>query len=279
MPTPPDTSLPPFQRLVALLKTLRAPGGCAWDAKQTHTSLLPYLIEECYEVVDAIEEGEPAQLKEELGDLLVQFVFHGVLAEEQNDFLIDEVITETVEKLIRRHPHVFGDAAQLGSAGEVRQQWEKRKLEEKQSDGKQKRLLDGAPKSMPGLTQAFRLGEKAAGVGFDWPDASSVMEKVHEELGELEEALQAADTEKQTEEIGDLLFVLCSLARKLEINPEQALKGSLQKFRRRFTFIEESVIDSGKTWDDFTLEELESRWSAAKDSERNNERRAASDVE
>jgi len=271
MPTLPDTSLPPFERLVALLKTLRAPGGCAWDAKQTHESLLPYLIEECYEVVDAIEAGQSEQLKEELGDLLVQFVFHGVLAEEKQDFQIDEVITETVEKLIRRHPHVFGAAAQIGSAGEVRQQWEKRKLEEKQADGRQKRLLDGAPKSMPGLTQAFRLGEKAAGIGFDWPDAATVMEKVHEELGELEEALAEKDisrrTAKQTEEIGDLLFVLCSLSRKLDINPEQALKGSLQKFRRRFTFIEESVIASGRAWDDFTLAELESRWLAAKDSE------------
>jgi MazG family protein len=264
MPIPPDKSLPPFVRLVQLMKTLRAPGGCAWDAKQTHESLIPYLIEECYEVVDAIEEGQPEQLKEELGDLLVQFVFHGIVAEEKQSFEIDDAITAVVEKLIRRHPHVFGDLEKIATAGEVRQQWEKQKLSEKQSDGKQKRLLDGAPKSMPGLTQAFRLGEKAAGVGFDWPDAVSVTGKVQEELAELKAAIESGDTENQTEEIGDLLFVVCSLSRKLGINPEQALKGSLRKFRQRFTFIEESVIDSGQSWDEFTLEELESRWLEAK---------------
>ncbi len=272
MLTPPDESLPPFERLVQLMKILRAPGGCAWDAKQTHESLIPYLIEECYEVVDAIEEGQSEQLKEELGDLLVQFVFHGIVAEEKQSFEINEAITAVVEKLIRRHPHVFGDVKELGTAAEVRQQWEKQKLSEKQADGKQKRLLDGAPKSMPGLTQAFRLGEKAAGVGFDWPDAESVTEKVHEELDELKAAIESGDAENQAEEIGDLLFVVCSLSRKLGVNPEQALKGSLRKFRRRFTFIEESVIDSGKSWDEFTLEELESRWLEAKEvQEKNNE--------
>ncbi|HSH00841.1 MAG TPA: nucleoside triphosphate pyrophosphohydrolase [candidate division Zixibacteria bacterium] len=266
MPTPPDKSLPPFERLVELMKTLRGPGGCPWDAKQTHQSLTPYLIEECYELIDTIERADDEHMREELGDLLVQFVFHGVLAEERGAFAMADAITEVTEKLIKRHPHVFGDRGPVETAGDVRDIWERQKLTER--EGKPKRLLDSVPASMPALTRAYRFGEKAGGVGYDWPDTTPILEKIQEELAELKAELSAGDREKQTEEVGDLLFVIASLARKLGIDPENALRGSLSKFHRRFNYIEERVIDSGKSWDQFTLAELDAWWDAAKDRER-----------
>ena len=264
MVSPPDPSLAPFERLVELMRILRAPGGCAWDAKQTHKSLIPYLVEETYEVIDALEQDDSGRLKEELGDLLVQFVFHGEIAQESGKFTIDESIRAVIDKLIRRHPHVFADNEQSPDAVQVRQQWERQKLAEKGPDGRPRLLLDGIPKSMPALNQAFRLGEKAAGVGYDWRTAEDVLEKVREEVEELAVEVKSRDKQKQAEEIGDLLFVVASLARKLEIDPEQALKISLRKFHERFKYIEKQVLASGKGWQEFTLEQLEAWWVESK---------------
>ncbi|MCH9032780.1 MAG: nucleoside triphosphate pyrophosphohydrolase [candidate division Zixibacteria bacterium] len=270
IPEIPDSSLAPFERLLALMRTLRAPGGCAWDAKQTHASLIPYLIEEAYELVEVIESRDRGEqegassLQEELGDLLVQFVFHGVIAEERGEFTIDETISKVFDKLVHRHPHVFGDDKDELDYTQVREKWEKRKLEEKNASGAQKRLLEGVPHSMPALNLAYRFGEKAGGVGFDWPSAEPILEKIEEEITELREEISAGNTSKQEEEIGDLLFVVASLARKLEIDPEMALKRSLRKFEKRFTYIEDKVRASGKSWDDFTLDELEAWWDEAK---------------
>lgn len=271
--------MPPFQRLVELMRILRSPGGCAWDAKQTHESLIPYLIEETYEVIDALESlgdkpGNYAQLREELGDFLTQFVFHGLLAEEAGGFTVDEVITTLTDKLIRRHPHVFAEVAAPDDPAEVRKIWEKQKLKERNSSGQRKRLLEGVPTSMPALTRAYRLGEKAAGVGFDWPEVAPLVEKIDEELAELKVEIAAGDKTKSAEEIGDLLFVVASLARKMGINPERSLHQSLRKFTERFTYIEERVISSGRSWDDFTLEELESWWVEAKAMNSDSETRA-----
>ena len=277
MPEIPDSKLAPFERFVALMRTLRAPGGCAWDAKQTHASLIPYLIEEAYELVEVIEardkgdggEKEGASsLKEELGDLLAQFVFHGVIAEERGEFTIDETISKVFDKLVHRHPHVFGDDKNKLDHSQVREKWEKRKLEEKNASGGKKRLLEGVPHSMPALNLAYRFGEKAGGVGFDWPSAKPVLEKIQEEIAELRKEISTGERAKQEEEIGDLLFVVASLSRKLEIDPEMALKRSLRKFEKRFTYIEDKVRASGKSWDDFTLDELEAWWDEAKDNSR-----------
>lgn len=262
--TPPDPALPPFERLVALMKTLRGPDGCPWDAKQTHKSLLPYLIEETYELVEAIESEKPSEMRDELGDFLVQFVFHAMLAEEAGEFTIDDSVRAVTDKLIHRHPHVFGDVTKPSEAEGVRDLWERQKLRAMGADGTERRLLDGVPKSMPALTRAFRFGEKAGGVGFDWPDVESILEKVDEELAELRVEIKSGNKEKQTEEVGDLLFVIASLARKLEINPEDALRKSLGKFHARFAYIEEKVSSSGKSWDNFTLDELEAWWQQAK---------------
>ncbi len=264
MVKPPDPNLAPFERLVELMRILRAPGGCAWDAKQTHQSLIPYLVEETYEVIDALEEDDSDQLKEELGDLLVQFVFHGEIAQDSGEFTINESIEAVIDKLIRRHPHVFAENEQSPDAVEVRQQWERQKLAEKGQDGRPRLLLDGVPKSMPALNQAYRLGEKSAGVGYDWRKAEDVLEKIQEEIDELSVEISSGDKDKQTEEIGDLLFVVASLARKLEIDPEQALKISLRKFHNRFNYIEEQVLSSGKGWQEFTLEQLEAWWAESK---------------
>jgi len=250
----------PFNRLREIMATLRAPGGCAWDRKQTHKSLLPYLIEETYEVVEAIESENPDDLCEELGDLMCQIAFHSQIAEEAGKFNIDDSIKSINRKLINRHPHIFGDKKDLNPE-EVRDQWEKIKIESGEKDS----VISGIPKSAPALVKAFRFGEKAAGVGFDWEKASDVMDKVKEEIGELETELKANDTDKLENEIGDLLFALSSLARKLDINPEQALNRTLDKFSRRFGYIEKKVKESGKTFDSYTLDELEQWWQEAKE--------------
>jgi tetrapyrrole methylase family protein/MazG family protein len=249
----------PFNRLRDIMATLRAPGGCAWDRKQTHKSLLPYLIEETYEVVEAIENESPDDLCEELGDLMCQVAFHCQIAEENGQFNIDDSLDSINEKLINRHPHIFGEKKDL-KPQEVRDQWEKIKIESGEKDS----VISGIPKSAPALVKAFRFGEKAGGVGFDWKKASDVMDKVKEEIGELETEMQSNDQDKLEGEIGDLLFAISSLARKLDINPEQALNKTLDKFSRRFGYIEKKVKESGKHFDAFTLDELEAWWQESK---------------
>jgi len=254
-----DKTTPPFERLTLLMEVLRAPDGCAWDRKQTHKSLLPYLIEEAYEVVEAVESGDFDDLREELGDLLCQVVFHAQLAREAGRFTIEDSITTLVEKLIARHPHVFGEQAEL-SPQQVRDQWEQIKVE----SGEKKSVLSGVPASMPALTMAFRVGEKAGGVGFDWERADDVLAKLEEEIGEIREALAAKDKEAVAEEIGDLLFATASLARKLEVDPERTLKRALDKFIARFHKLEGEVNASGRRFKEFSLAELEAIWQAVK---------------
>jgi len=249
----------PFNKLREIMATLRAPGGCNWDRKQTHKSLLPYLIEETYEVVEAIENEDSEHLREELGDLLIQVVFHARIAEEAGEFNIDDSINDINAKLIARHPHVFGEKKNLDPQ-EVRDQWEKIKVE----SGEKKSVINGIPKSAPALVKAFRFGEKAGGVGFDWKEASEIMEKVREEVDEVEAEIDSGKKEALESEIGDLLFVTASLARKLDINPEQALNKTLKKFAKRFNYIEAKVKESGKGWDAFTIDELEAWWQEAK---------------
>lgn len=255
-----DPRLTPFERLTLVMAILRSPEGCNWDRQQTHQSLLPYLIEEAYEVVEAIESGRMGDLKEELGDVLTQVVFHAQLASERGEFTADDAVNRVVEKLIHRHPHVFGERKELNPK-EVRDQWEQIKT----NSGEKPSVLGGVPKSMPALTMAFRIGEKAGGVGFDWPNASDVVQKIREELSECEAELESQrDKERLADEIGDLLFATASFARKLDIDPETALRRALEKFRTRFNSLEETVREQGKTMGECTLDELEAIWQRVK---------------
>lgn len=257
-----DPKLTPFERLVVLLAILRSPEGCNWDRAQTHQSLIPYLIEESYEVVDTIESNRLGDLREELGDLLVQVVFHAQLASERGEFSINDTITDVVEKLIRRHPHVFGEKKDL-DAQQVRDQWERIKTR----TGEKKTVLSGIPKSMPALTMAFRIGEKAGGAGFDWKNATDVLEKIEEEVKEVTQAMQSPGAQQHdqlSDEIGDLLFAVASLARKAKIDPEHALKKSLNKFTDRFAQMERFLTAKGERLEDHTLEELEAIWQTVK---------------
>ncbi len=263
--------LTPFERLVRVMEVLRSPRGCNWDKKQTHKSLLPYLLEEAYEVIEVIEGGKKSELCEELGDLLIQIVFHAQIASERGDFDINDSINRVVDKMIARHPHVFGDKKDL-SPEQVNDQWERMKT----GSGEKTSVLGGVPKTLPALTMAFRIGEKASGMGFDWRKAEEVLQKVSEELGEIETEFEADDrTRKEAlaDEIGDLLFATASLARKSGIDPELALRRALDKFRNRFGRLEASVKQTGKQFDDFTLEELEEMWQANKKSERSDRNR------
>jgi tetrapyrrole methylase family protein/MazG family protein len=252
-------NLPPWEKLKLVMAILRSAEGCAWDRKQTHQSLLPYLVEEAYEVMEAVQTEDWPGLKEELGDLLCQIVFHGQLASERGEFETDDAVIAIVEKLVKRHPHVFGEQRDLNPK-QVRDQWEKLKIDSGEKDS----VLAGLPRSMPGLTMAFRLGEKAGGVGFDWHGPNEVLAKLAEEIGEINEAFAAQDKDELAGEIGDLLFATASLARKLEIDPEAALKGSLDKFRRRFALLEDRVRQSKRGFDQYTLEELEQIWQEVK---------------
>ncbi len=244
-----------FEDLKEIMKELRQ--KCPWDRKQTHDSLKKYLIEETYEVIDAIEKRDWEALKEELGDLLLQPVFHARLAEEEGRFDIDDVVDHLCKKLIKRHPHVFGEE-EAKTAEEVLKNWEKRKLEERKS------VLEGVPKHLPALMRAEKLQKKAAKVGFDWKDLKEVKEKVLEEWKEFWEALERGNREEIEHEFGDLLFALVNLARFLNIDPEEALQKANERFIKRFSHVERRVKESGKPWEEFTLEELDRFWEEAK---------------
>ena len=247
--------------LVDVMETLRSPGGCPWDIEQTHDSLRRYMIEEVYEAIEAIENEDAPLLCEELGDLLLQIVFHARVAEECGEFSMQDVIDGVTEKMIRRHPHVFGDIS-VRDAGEVLVNWEAIKAKEK--EGKRVSVLDGVSPGLPALMAAFKLQKKAAKVGFDWTEVKDVWEKVREELGELAEASAEGDTHAIEEEFGDVLFSLVNLSRFLHIEPETSLTAANHKFRRRFTFIEDKVHELGKKWDDMTLAEMDKLWEQAK---------------
>ncbi len=246
-------------RLVDVMKRLRSPGGCPWDREQTHESLKPYLLEEAYEVLSAIDMQDDEEIKEELGDLLLQIVFHAQLADEENRFSIDDVAESIVKKLIRRHPHVFSEVKVNGSE-EVLRNWEKIKKDE----GK-KSALDGVPPTLPALLKARRVQEKAKRVGFDWDNAQGAFEKVAEEVNELRKAIAEGKKGTVAEELGDLLFSIVNVSRFLDVDAEDALRKTINKFMARFRFIEEKIEKNGKkSIENHTLGELDLLWEKAK---------------
>lgn len=259
--------------LLTLVAHLRAPeGGCPWDKKQTHQTLTPYLIEEAYEVLDAIERNDSANLQEELGDVLFQLVLHSQLACERGEFEFDDVIHSLVEKMLRRHPHVFPDGT-LSSFGtpshltpeQIEQQWQLIKAQEKETQLKPvESILEEVSVALPPMKVAVKLQKTAAKVGFDWSELDSVLAKIKEELAELEEAIVEQDQAHIKEELGDLLFGVANLARHLKLDPEQAVNGTNQKFRRRFARIETLVKTQGKALEECDLAELDQYWDQAK---------------
>jgi tetrapyrrole methylase family protein / MazG family protein len=251
-----------FDRLVEIMAMLRSPAGCPWDRAQDSTSLKPYLLEETYEVLEAIEEGTPHKLKDELGDLLFQVIFHAQLARERGDFDIDDILAGTIAKMTRRHPHVFGAAA-ASTPKEALQNWEEIKRQEKTAD-QATSVLDGVPRQLPSLLRAQRLQDKAARVGFDWPDIAQVWAKLSEELRELRASMDRQNRAEIAEELGDVLFVLVNLARWLEINPDEALHNTSRKFIQRFQYIERELSRQGKTLQQATLAEMDALWEQAK---------------
>src|SRR4051794_27519445 len=254
-----------FDELVQLMTRLRGPDGCPWDRKQTLPSLKPFVIEEAYEVVDAIDTDDRRALAEEVGDLLLEAVFVAEITREEGSFDIYDSITAIHEKLVRRHPHVFGDV-EANDAEQVLVNWEKLKNEERKAENKS--VLAGVPQSLPALLKAARLTEKAARVGFDWRRTDDVFAKVDEEIRELHEAIDSGDETKVQEELGDLLFTIANVARKLNVNAEEALQSTNRKFRRRFESMEASVRASGQNLDQLTLEQMDELWDEAKAAER-----------
>jgi MazG family protein len=248
-------------RLRAIMHRLRAPGGCPWDAEQTHESIVPNLIEEAYETVDTIQRGDHEHLKEELGDLLLQVVFHSEIAEGAGRFTLDDVARGISEKLVRRHPHVFGESDVATTDG-VLQQWDEIKRAEK-GDG-EKPYLHGVGKGLPGLIRASKLQKKAAKVGFDWPEESGVLAKIREELDELQIAMDELDQEAVAEEMGDLLFSVVNLARFRKIDPEILMAAANTKFETRFGEMERILKSAGLTLDAATAAQMEDAWETAK---------------
>ena len=263
-----------FDELVNVMARLRAPGGCPWDAEQTYASLAQYLLEECYEAFDAIQEadsiGETANLREELGDVLLQVVFHSTIAAERGDFTVDEVVRGVTQKLVLRHPHVFG-AAKLATAEDVLQNWDELKRAERAASGKNEQpkdsILDDVPVHFPALLEGQKLTKKAAKVGFDWENTAQIFDKLAEETVEVKSAIEK--NEGIEEEIGDLLFVVLNLARKLNVDAETALKKTNRKFRQRFKFIESELKIRGQDLEKSNLAEMDALWNEAKKSAKN----------
>ena len=259
-----------FFRLVNIMRTLRAPDGCAWDREQTLASLRPFILEEAYEVVEAIDRGDPTALCDEVGDLLLEAVFVAQICAEEGTFTIADATEAVIAKLIRRHPHVFGDpdgetnTRRDLSPAEVKAQWERIKTRERAATPDRATLLDGIPEALPSLLRASRIGARTANVGFDWDAADQVIDKVDEELAELREAIEAADPAHIEEELGDLLFTVANLARKLRIDPESALRDANGKFTRRFRAMEQRLNERARSLHDATPDELEREWQAVK---------------
>jgi MazG family protein len=259
-----ETAGDKFQRLVSIMARLRGPGGCPWDREQTFDSIKPYTLEETYEVLQAIDDRDWDGLAEELGDFLLQAVFHAQMAAEQNLFQIDNALDAINQKLVRRHPHVFGEVS-AQSAEDVKQIWGRIKESEKQAKGAPPvGLLGGIPRAMPALVEAQQIASKAAGVGFDWETPEQVLDKLHEELAEFAEARRGAQPERLEDELGDMLFVLVNLARFVKVDPEQALRRTNAKFRRRWSHIEARLNERGKKPEESTIEEMEALWQEAK---------------
>ena len=258
----------PVDRLNAIMVKLRDPvGGCPWDVEQTFATIAPYTLEEAYEVADAIERGDMDDLRSELGDLLFQVVFHASMAEEQGLFAFDDVANAIADKLERRHPHVFGDEAAKPDGAAQKARWEDIKAAERKEKA-QHGVLDDVPVGLPALARAAKLTRRAARVGFDWPSTDEVFDKFVEEVAELRAEIAAGDVEKARDEMGDLLFVLANLARKLGVEPEDALRGANAKFVRRFGFIEAELAKDGRSPEQSDLAEMDGLWNAAKAAER-----------
>ena len=252
-----------FGELVQIMARLRGENGCPWDREQTHASIKPYLLEETYEVLESIDENDPAKLEEELGDLALQIVFHAQMADEAGLFTIADVLRGINEKLRRRHPHIFGDV-KADTAQEVLFNWEQiKKLEREKAQGRAS-LLDGVPRELPALLRAHRLQEKASRVGFDWNEARQVFQKVEEELAELRAAMESEQPDRMEAELGDLLFSLVNLGRFIAVNPEDALRKTIARFIDRFQYIEEELARRGTAPGQVTLEEMDALWAEAK---------------
>ena len=257
-----------FDKLVELMDILRGPGGCPWDREQTRETLKPMLIEEAYEVLEALDSPESDELCEELGDLLFQVVFHSRIAKERGEFDAYDVCRRVYEKMVNRHPHVFGDRT-IDTSEELLRNWEEIKAQEKQAAGKtyeKESLLDGIPEDLPSMYRAYQMTEKASRVGFDWPQLSGLRDKFLEEFHELEEAVAQGDGERIREEVGDLVFVALNVARYLEVDPETALRGANRKFKSRFQGMERVLKSEGRSLKDVDLEEMERVWQAQKGS-------------
>lgn len=271
MGDPLDLTRPGIDRLLDVMARLRTPGsGCPWDLEQTFRTIAPHTIEEAYEVADAIDRGDMQELKEELGDLMFQVVFYAQMAEEQGDWDFDAVAGGIADKMVRRHPHVFGDIT-VDTAAEMSDRWEAQKEDERaqraDADGRRPSALDGVIAGLPALTRALKLQKRAARVGFDWPQAAEVLDKIEEEIAELRSELAAgpgAGKDRIEDELGDLMFALVNLARRLDVDPDGALRRTNAKFERRFRQIEASLRDAGRKPEDATLAEMETLWQAAK---------------
>jgi len=250
-----------FERLVSIMDRLRDKNGCPWDREQTRESLKPFLIEEAYELLEAIEENSPDKIKEEIGDLLFQLIFHARISEELGEFDIRDVLDSITEKMVSRHPHVFGNL-NLESTEEVVQRWE----EHKKREGKLRdSMLEGVPRALPSLLRAQRVQERASRVGFDWKEAGGVLEKIEEELEEFRKAVRSGEGKRMEEELGDLLFSLVNLSRFVNINPEEALRRTTDRFIRRFRYIETGARGMGRKLNELSLEEMDRLWEEAKE--------------
>ena len=269
-----------FEKLVAVQKRLRAPQGCPWDREQTHATLRPYLIEEAYEVIDALDSGDDAKFAEEMGDLLLQVVFHSEIAREQERFSVADVVREIHAKMVRRHPHVFGNVRAKNST-EVLQIWERIKATERidkdsasqngaKPPQKPTSLLDGVSRGLPAMLQGLQLTRKAARAGFDWHDADGIFEKLREEMAEVRHAQAEKDSQEAEQELGDLLFAVVNLARFVQVDPEIALKKANAKFQRRFMEMEKAALERDRTFDGMPREDKESLWDAVKHGEKKN---------
>ncbi len=268
---PPDAPKNAFDRLCWIMDRLLDPeSGCPWDKEQTHATLKQYLIEEAYEVYDAIESGDMEHLKEELGDVALQVVFHSAVAQRNGHFIVDEVLDAICEKLVRRHPHVFGDVT-VDGAGQVLTNWEQIKQGERTKKEKDNSLVAGIPRALPALQKALRIQDKVRRVGFDWPGVAGALDKVEEEFRELDHeirtnppAVGVQATDRQIEEFGDLLFSLVNVGRLMGVHPEEALQATCDKFSRRFRHIERRAAESGRDLRDMSLEEMDVFWNEAK---------------